>query len=295
MATPPCERIVAFAHIGKTAGMTMQLVLRQSFGVRHLDVSQRTGRTYTARDFAVDMRRFPFLRSIAGHGLKPFVDYPHPGRRLAWFTFVREPIARFVSHYQHHVEQMHRSVSLEDFVEESIQANRQVQHLAGEQDLAAAKQIVRERLDCVGRVDRFHELLLLLRERLGLRGFRPYYGRPKNEAHSRDRTRRIRDEVERLRDRVLEKNQLDLAFYDWIVKEVYPRQVAEYGAERLAGDAGGAFAATRRSLGDGVRQLQSAALRKGVYVPSLRAGAAMRRVMGAFQQDPTPSGHASPR
>jgi hypothetical protein len=169
MATPPCERIVAFAHIGKTAGMTMQLVLRQSFGVRHLDVSQRTGRTYTARDFAVDMRRFPFLRSIAGHGLKPFVDYPHPGRRLAWFTFVREPIARFVSHYQHHVEQMHRSVSLEDFVEESIQANRQVQHLAGEQDLAAAKQIVRERLDCVGRVDRFHELLLLLRERLGLR------------------------------------------------------------------------------------------------------------------------------
>jgi hypothetical protein len=277
------RRILAFAHIQKTAGTTLQLVLRQSFGPRHLNVSQRSGRVYEAGDLAVDLRRLPFLRSIAGHGLMPFVDYGPAGSRLVWFTFVRDPIARFLSHYQHHVEKMGRPIALADFLRETIQANRQVEFLAGGQDLEAAKEVVRKRLACVGRVDRFHESLLLLRERSGMPGLRVAYGQPRNQARSQRLTDHIHWEAARLHDAILEKNELDLALHQWIVDEIYPRQVAEYGEQRLARDRATAFAATRRSLRDRVRQLESAAVRKAVYVPALRASRALRRARAALR------------
>lgn len=277
MAHIPGPRLLAFAHIQKTAGMTLQLVLRQSFGFRHLDVSHRSGRIYTAADLAVDLRRLPFLRSVAGHGLMPFVDYGAANSRMSWVTFVREPIARFLSHYQHHVEQMGRSISLEDFLREPIQANRQVQFLAGAQDLDAAKEIVRKRLACVGVVERFHESLVLLRERSGCDGLRLVYGRPRNRARSRDCAERVQLEARRLRHVIRDRNALDLELYEWIVEKVFPRQVAEYGgAERLAADAATAFVPAERSFGDRVRAWQSATLRKAVYVPMLRAGATLR-------------------
>lgn len=257
--------------------MTLQLVLRQSFGLRHLDVSPRSGRIYTGGDLASDLRRFPFVRSIAGHGLMPFVDYGPPGSRIAWFSFVREPVARFLSHHRHHVEKLGRAIPLETFLRDPLQANRQVRFLAGEPNLARAQEVVQKRLAFVGRVDRFQESLLLLRERVGLPGLRVGYGRPRNEARPGPHVDRIREEAARLRDVILEENALDLAFYDWVVGTVWRRQVAEYGAQRLARDVDRAFATPERSFQDRIRRLESAALRKAVYVPMLRAGAAVRR------------------
>jgi hypothetical protein len=275
------HRILAFAHVQKTGGMTVELVLRQSFGLRHLDVGEQGDRRYTARDLAGDLRRLPFLRSLAGHGLRPGADYGPHGGRLVWFAFVREPVARFLSHYQHVLEKKRHELSLEAFLRDPAQANRQVRFLAGREDLEAAKEVVRKRLCCVGRLERFDESLVLLRERSGFPGLRLVYGAPRNTARSRERGARIREEAARLHDAILERNQLDHALHQRIADEVYPSQVREYGEGRLARDVAQVFARAERSAGDRLRALQSTALRRAVHLPGRRADARRARRDGA--------------
>lgn len=56
---------------------------------------------YLYQDLKKDARLFRRLKCITGHGLKPFVDFREYESRLRWFTFLRDPKKRFISHYIH--------------------------------------------------------------------------------------------------------------------------------------------------------------------------------------------------
>ncbi len=99
----------AFVHIEKTAGTTLNAILRRSFGIRHCDIRlplfKRRYDRYDHRAFveAADLRRvrrlYRSLRGISGHNVKPYADLHAECPEIQFITMLRDPVARFHSHF----------------------------------------------------------------------------------------------------------------------------------------------------------------------------------------------------
>lgn len=267
--------LIVFAHIPKTAGMTLQLLLRRHFGVRHVDLPK--GDSYSPEHLRRELRLNPFARSLASHALRPYVDFGELEGRLAWYTFLRDPVKRFISHYQHEVEKGGLTWSFEEWMERPQERhwrvrprNWHVRMLAGEEDLEKAKQTLATKIRCVGLTERFDESLLLIRDRLQLRNLRVAYAKPRNPARTGAVRQKILDEYERYEERIIEHNKLDIALYEYAVNELYPRQVEEYGRERLQTDLEREFAQKGTRLPESLRYWGNTAYRRLWYLPARR-------------------------
>lgn len=275
----PRPPLYAFAHVPKAGGTTLADLLRQHFGARLIGVHYR-GETpvYTARDLERDLRVYPFAQCITGHSLKPYVDFSSVPRELRWFTVLREPVARFISHYQHQYDRSEPQYRLpfDEWMRTYNRRNWTVRMIAGEEDVEAAKQILGERFAFVGLLDRFEESLLLLRERLGLRGFDVDFGAPSNAAPKTAVQKKVRANMDDFADAIREQNRLDLELYAWVRDTLWPAQVAEYGAERLAADLASTFGrGDGPTLPQAARRWQYLAYRNLVYKPYLRLESAV--------------------
>lgn len=246
---PTSEPLLAYCHIFKTAGMTLRYLLRRHFGPRHLDIEHRMRRHSRAwfadhfvreEDLRFDLRVYPFARSVCGHFLRPCVDFGRLDNRLHWYTFLRSPSHRYVSHYLWSLHQPGaKQMEFGQWMDKTKVDNLQVRWLAGSEDLEAAKKILRERFRFVGLVERFDESLLLLRARFGLHDFDVRYAKARNSAAERGDDRRRRELKERLsdfQDEIDSRNQLDAELYAFASDELWPQQVADYGETRLAAD-----------------------------------------------------------
>jgi hypothetical protein len=261
------EPLVLFTHVQKAGGTTIEAVMRRNLGIRHMIVDPPLGWIYQERDLRVDLRLNPFTRSLCSHWLRPFVHFGALEARLVWYTILRNPIDRYLSHYQHHVEQMGSTQCFEDWLREPIQKNWQTQLLAGEQDLLAARQILASRYRCVALLERFDESLLMIRDRLGLGCLDLRYGRPRNVARSNSLKQMIQEKLEKHRDQVMENNRLDLELYDFAAREVFPRQIREYGEDRLRRDLRAEFGSFEADTGDRLRERSNVLYRRAVYKP----------------------------
>jgi hypothetical protein len=267
--------IIAFAHIPKTAGITVAYLFRRHFGLRALNVFAR-GRPdfYRPRDLRLDLRMTPVsLRCLHGHSLKPCVDFEEFEERLVWFTVLRDPVRRYISQYIYNYEVMGERFDVLHFIRHRPdKPNRQVRMLAGIDDLDAAIRQIR-RMACVGLTERLEESLLLMRERLGLDGLDLRDSRPRNVGEERhpllDRDA-VRAEFERHRDEVVECNRLDLQLYEFVRSEIWPQQIADYGADRLARHVATEFIGGKAGIGSRLRLGANFAFRNLVYKPWLR-------------------------
>ncbi len=292
--------LIAFCHVAKVGGTTLAYLLRRHFGLRHVDLTGRRFRTreparpdstanphpyvYGPTDLRNDLRFYPRAESLAGHLLMPCVDYGEFSSRLVWYTFLRDPIARFRSTFLHEVEGKGRRLELPAWAEGFVRHDMTTRKIAGELDLDAAKQLLDERMAFVGLHERYDHSLVLMRDRLGLRGFRLAYPVPMNTAAARvvsPERQRIRawalDQLERHADVIRECNWRDIALYEFAERTIWTRQVAEYGGEeRLADDAKREVGRSAHTLGERLRIQQCFFYRKLVVEPYLRARLALR-------------------
>ena len=261
------ERVVAFCHIAKTGGMTMEAMLRRNFGRRHLNViPRRRGSTYTARDLRIDRKLHPGLRSIGGHALRPFVAFEEFEESLAWFTMIRDPVERFLSHFEHQATRRGYTCDVAEWMRVYNRGNYQVRMLAGEFDLQIAKHLLEERFACVGLLHEFQSSLLLFREQLNLPDFDISDSRPRNVGGHAAR-KRVDDQWLQYEDDILEQNALDLELFEFVKTSIWPRQIARYGQERLMRDVKTEFTGQRPSLAQRIRPLEHQLYRNLVYKP----------------------------
>lgn len=136
--------IFVFSHLHKAAGTTVNAMLRRSFGSNHMDVEPLEGFVYGPSDLEADIRRFGEPVSIAGHGLRPYVDFGTAGENMFWYTVVRDPISRCISHYQHQVEKMGKHRPLEEWLDIPRHRNLMVRFYGGTGSLAQALDSLRD-------------------------------------------------------------------------------------------------------------------------------------------------------
>ncbi len=216
--------MILFLHIPKTAGTTFQFILENNFGVSHCHLGHLGNKVADQRDLNFARKCFPWLRSVAGHNLADpsRFDAPDP----FYITFLREPIARIFSHYQDNFTRGNRRQTFEEMVRaDETMVNIQVKRIAGSADLDKAKANL-EKFSFVGLTEKFdlslHMLGKICPQKLNCRY--------KRKVTARDNSiRKSLENDSRLVDLAHAYNRLDLELYDFAVKEIFPKFLAQTG------------------------------------------------------------------
>lgn len=229
--------VLIFLHLPKTAGSTVVRILEREYGSDAvLPLYDSTFGDEVAELAADEAAR---TRAIAGHFY--FGVHEHVPGRCRYFTFLREPIGRIVSHYhfvrgqpKHYLHEAATSMSIASYVEfcgDAEPNNDQTRLLAGRETappdgtctpemLPVAKRNL-DRHDVVGLTDEFDRSLLLLAQAFGWR--RPYYVK-ENVSRRGRRREELDDET---RGAIVARNALDVELYRY-GRELFERQVAEH-------------------------------------------------------------------
>jgi hypothetical protein len=234
----------AFIHVEKTGGSTLLTILRRSFGARHCDIRvplDRRPATYRdirpcikAEDVQRARRLYRHLRGIAGHNVKPYGDLGSNYPETRFFTFIRNPWSRFLSHYLNRGRCYTRE-AFDQWISASWVHNWQTKMIAGEPSANKAIELISQRIGFVGLTERFDESVVMLGQWLDEPGFRGEY-RAVNQLSKKKRPRdlvRQRTDMSYLdsaevRARIDEVNAEDQKVYDFVTSTVYPRQLAAY-------------------------------------------------------------------
>ena len=242
----PNETVI-FLHIPKTAGTTLRRILEKQYPP-HEQYSTYPTALHPQASLAafkqLDATRRLQIRLLMGHipfGLHTFL--PRPSR---YFTILREPVERVVSHYyfirrtpSHHLYQYATSaeMTLPRFVEsqttmeaKNLQTrllsgamNRKKPKASDEEILALAKKNLHESFAVVGLAERFDETLLLLKNAFQWR--RVFYVKL-NVTRSRPQQDEMAPDVRCL---IQEHNQLDSDLYHY-ARGLFDEQIHRQGA-----------------------------------------------------------------
>lgn len=226
----------AFIHIPKTAGSTVRHLLRCSFGSRHCDIKAfKTRRAAQPWVMPADLRLlrlvYPRLAGICGHRVVPFTGLEQSCPQLRFFTFLREPQARFMSNFWHdrrHAGGTATPADLERFCLDGARRNVQTRMLCGTGDAGAALRMLRERVGFVGLTEDFDVSLMMFTRWLDRPAFQPFF-------HTRNRALFpppwSLDDHPGLRPLVQEANAEDAVLYRTVVEVLYPAQIRRYAGD----------------------------------------------------------------
>lgn len=221
------REILAFVHIEKAAGTTLVDVFRRNFNFRFCEVrpmGKLSGKNFTADDMRKTLLVNPFLCAIAGHAVKPYADLGREYKGIRYITLLRDPLKRYVSHYQYWTERMGKSLHFEDFLKLGSMRNFQTRKVSGGENIDLAKDILQRKVLLTGLVEQFDEFMVML-SRVAPYRFNPVY-KQTNKARDRDAGKRILSEYY---SDIVEKNKLDMELYDYAVKVVVPKEREDYG------------------------------------------------------------------
>jgi hypothetical protein len=229
----------AFIHIPKTAGSTLRHLLRCAFGAQHCDVKianhRREVRNWVgARDISLARKAYPNLCGIAGHRVISFEGLDDAVEELRFFTVLREPIGRSISHFGYvhrHLKEALTREHLVAFLEQPVNRDLQTKWLSGKDDAGSAIREIDERIGFVGLMERFDETLLLLQHWLNEPAFKVQHV-PRNQA-TRKLALPFRDDPELLA-MLAEANRADLEVYDYVTTSLFPASVAAYPGDLAA-------------------------------------------------------------
>jgi len=215
--------MLAQIHIQKTAGQTIRAILRKSFGPAHCDLIE--GHDCLADNLKWTARCYRRPRSIAGHAVRPGPVFREHFPEARYYTFLRAPLARCVSHYQYILQRGSRYHPFREWVEAN--ADYQTRRLAGEPNGDKAIEVLETTVGFVGLVERFNESLVLWRKWTGEPGVDIGY-RSVNVARSNAVKANVLASAQN-RELIGELNREDEKLYRYVVEKCYPQQVAAYG------------------------------------------------------------------
>jgi hypothetical protein len=239
----------AFIHIERTAGSTVNSILRRSFGTGHCDIRlplarRRNDRSKNQLDYRVLVdaevlrrvrRIYRHLKGIAGHNVKPYGELGLSSPEIRFFTFLRDPAARLRSHFLNALLADHSPRDFDRWIAATWVHNWQTKMIAGEPDAQKAIELLSTRVDFVGLTERFDESVLMLGQWLQEPGFRAEYRRINqlSDKHTSREVARLQRNTRYLdsdsaRARIEEAISEDQKVYDFVVATIFARQLAAY-------------------------------------------------------------------
>jgi hypothetical protein len=220
---------VLHAHIPKTAGTALAAVLASWYGIGATTLPM--GMAYDPVLLERELRHFPWLRALSGHGLQPWSLPPSDDGPL-WIVLLREPIARFVSDARHQADHWRLPNGPDDYLATLAHHDRQCRFIAGDPDAQAALQILRHPRVLVGLQHRMTETLLMLRQALGKTDRGLHAGHRANAASSRFQASIDQWQQERAKE-IAAANVADTELLAAAESELFEEQLEQFDRSRM--------------------------------------------------------------
>jgi hypothetical protein len=223
--------MLAFVHLHKTAGITVNWILRRSFGIHHYDVEPWNAEAdfFSADDYHRLKNLHCRIDSISGHKVRAYSDLSTVCTNVRYYTFLREPLIRCASNYQYVVQIMKKHISFEDWMngDKARNYNYQTKRIANTEDLDTAVKMLWEKFMFVGLVERFDESLVMFQRKVADERLNICYSK-RNVAPSDSIKSQILNDP-KSRALLEEANKVDSALYEFVRQDLYPRYMREYG------------------------------------------------------------------
>jgi len=192
--------------------------------------SNEIGNHLTVKELGILSKLHPNIAGFGGHTTRHYLDYHKKlNSNINYITFLRDPIARYLSNYQYQREVMGIEWTLDEYLNETKFNNFMTVRIAGNQDVDKAIDEIENRFAFVGLVEKFDESVLLICQILGLKSLKPYYERI-NEG---DKESKIifEDLPENVKTRIVKNNELDIKLYDRVKTNIFPRQSIKFAGD----------------------------------------------------------------
>lgn len=222
--------LLCFIHVERAGGTTLHAILRRnypSFLTLTAPTWTNDERTvFTAVQLGALLRTLPFTAGIGGHNVRTYLGYERvTDRPVRYLTFLRDPVARYLSHLRYQLEHFPERWDLERLLDEEYFWDFATKRIAGSKDLELAKRRLATDYAFVGLQERFDESLVLLRRALAPNRKLDLRYEHLNAAGSKAHW--MRDPG--IRRRAEERNAADLELYAFAETAVYPTWAAAYG------------------------------------------------------------------
>lgn len=152
--------LLAFVHIEKCGGTTLDMILEQSFGIRHIDVIPKDKNQMALSN--LDIQRLKSLRprilSISGHAVRPWVLRNSSGS-FWMYTLLRDPLKRYISDFKHFAPCYQAAGDFGRWLKLEHRHNFISRSLCGEANLDKAKEVLINEMKLVGVVELFDEFV----------------------------------------------------------------------------------------------------------------------------------------
>ena len=224
------NEILVFSHIPKTAGTSLKYLFRRYFGTEQLDAAYRANSKdracYYPRDFKLDQSVVGKTKLLAGHCIKPYIDFEEYEEQFRWFTFLRNPIDRYISHYIHQ-QTKGSTVYHMDLLSWGSKFNRSdwmTKMIAGENDLEKAKDILKNKIELIGFTEHFNDSMKMIKTHFELNKFDIELSGNRMVSKGSGIKQKILSEYEKYETDLKEQNKNDILLYEFALKEIWPKQ-----------------------------------------------------------------------
>ena len=215
--------ILAYVHIEKAAGTTFNSILQRNFMYKHCDVKPLfldDKGVFSARSMKTLLRVNPFIKSISGHSVQPHGDLSISFPHVKYVTLLRDPVFRYISQYQYHVDRRESRWSFQHFLEKKFAHNFQTKKIAGEENITKAKEILVKKFLLVGLTEEFESFLYILQNKLYPLSFDINY-KIKNRASNNKIKKKIVKHFDEYRDVIVQNNYLDIQLYEFVKNRLF--------------------------------------------------------------------------
>lgn len=226
------KKIIVFIHIERAGGTSLHHLLNNNFP-NYIILNPR--RLYTNKEkafFGVDnlkllLDKYAQLDGFGGHTTRSFLGYEKLSKfPIFYLTFLRDPVQRYLSHFNYQKNVMNINWKLEDFLATQYFNNFQCKRIINKEDPQEAFKELKK-YSFLGLTECYDESLLLLKQRIDWARFNPLYEK-KNKIPPSKKNIRFDELPVRLQDSIMRNNRLDQELYDLARNHIYTKQKKEF-------------------------------------------------------------------
>lgn len=221
-----------FIHIEKCAGTTFSHSLKYNMPT-YLSLrpwyfwSNEPYNYLSSSELKRLIKLYPFLSGIGGHTTRTYANYEDViDKDIKYFTFLRDPIARYMSHFNHQVNKKGIDWTIGSFINEDKFNNCITRRVAGKEDIVTALYNLRNHYDFIGLFENYDESLLLLNQLVFNKKIKANYEFMNDSVN--ERKVKFVDLSYEVQEKIIANNSLDIKLYNEVKQQLYPEFVKKY-------------------------------------------------------------------